>query len=258
MTSEPKTTLNKPIPEDILNDISKLKPYSLDSGKNPTPSREECFKKLVFYDPNQFENWKRAFPDPEKSPAQFVLHLSFYYSWTKCIDDPEASRWIQAFTNVKNLNLDFYQHTKMQTIHTSLQNLKTVKSLRLTSANIHSSIIYNFICSFPLLEDLDISYPKGGPNGTPMMDTTMLSPNTSPPLTGTLVIRENADHVASLVSKLPCGLHFKEIDWKTTGEIPPMSALVEKCSNTLERIRINLRVAYGGFHLFGSCGRFDV
>ena len=108
----------------------------------------------------------------------------------------------------------------------------TLKSLRLTSTSLE---VLDLICSFPLLEDLElISLTRGND----MWDT----PSTSPKLTGSLNLSTFgrwARPAACRLLGLPNGLRFTKVTVMCIdGDIESITDLVSKCSDTLEALSV--------------------
>lgn len=81
---------------------------------------------------------------------------------------------------------------------------------------------------------------------------------TSPPLTGTLSVREftGLEHIVRRLLDLPSGIHFQKSRfwWYSGIELPWMTTLVEACSRTLEYIDVSSRI-HSKPNLLGSrCG----
>ena len=128
----------------------------------------------------------------------------------------------------------------------------------MTLAYIPLQEVFNFICSFPLLEDLGLT------TYAPKWYTDEWNPpSTSPKLTGSLKISGKLRSVARRLCDLSDGLRFSKIRVSHNNE-EPMSAtdLVSRCSDTLESLIISccgsgvfVSASAIGQHLTAVCER---
>ena len=105
----PHPSLPPEITEHIINflrdDTETLKYCSLVSKSWVLLSRKHLFCEVVFSSLDDFEAWKKIFPDPVNSPARFTrfLHISCARVIHKITMD--ESGWVQAFSNVVRLKM---------------------------------------------------------------------------------------------------------------------------------------------------------
>ena len=120
-----------------------------------------------------------------------------------------------------------------------------IKSLRVVLADpLESSQLFNFVLSFPPLQDLILSADKGhfidNGNGSDGLSTIVL-PSSLPIFTGSLVLSgRGAKHIARRLLLLLGGLRFRELTLacRCQEDILLTTALVEGCSYTLESLEI--------------------
>ena len=130
-----------------------------------------------------------------------------------------------------------------------------LKSLYTALGALSISQLFKLICSLPLLEDLKIRvFVACGNDG----DGAASEPSTSPPLTGTLELQliGEIEPVARRLLVLPNGLRFREFEcvWKLPDDPRWITALVERCAETLECFYIRCKVS-GKFHSLNHCDR---
>ena len=230
---------------DLLgDDLATLEQCCLVSKSFIPRTQRYLFEYIKIEFPSGFEAWKRTFPDLANSPAHHTRSLLLDCKEVFTTEDTEAGGWIRSFTNVvrlevwnieKNFDLDPFRV------------LSSVKSLRLVLPEAFPpSRVVEFICSLPLLEDLDISQEEPEIDD---IDECRAIPRhlTLPPLTGTLVLQEDwPEHITHLLLAPSGVLHFRKIVScvQLPGGLEGVMALVEGCSNTLENLDIEY-LAYG-------------
>ena len=250
-----KTAMSNPKPclppetLDSIIDFLRDKPWVLKAcclvSKSWIPhARKHLFANVKFRSSVDLEAWKRAFPDPEKSPAYHTRSLSVRCAESVTIVDAEGDGWIQTFSNVVRLelwnNAKIWQESKDSLV--PFHNLSpVVKSLRVVSSNLSSSQIFNLVSSLPPLEDLSV---VGRGIHTLDRNEVVSQPSISPPLTGTFYIRRWLKHVVRQLLDLPSGLNFREFTCEECLEedLKWVTALVERCSDTLERVDIGCKI----------------
>ena len=204
-------------------------------------TRTHLFADIQLESPGDLKAWMKAFPDPVSSPGCYTCTLAVV--GFPCLftgTNAEESGWIRAFSNVTQLLLWSGPGNK------PLGNLApfhrfspTLKSLRVVSNKLSFPATFNLIRSFPLLKNLSIKCLEAVADN----DQPLLQPSTSPVLTGTLELYlpdRGTEHIARQLLGVSSGLHFREFVWRWRGEEDArwVAALVEACSDTLERIDI--------------------
>ena len=187
------------------------------------------------------ESWMRTFPDPSNSPAHYTrsLLLSNFKGITVALP------WIQSFNHIVELEVASWADNR----HISLTRLcglsPTLKYLRISHALAPLSEILEFICSFPLLEDLALCFLTFKGNAD-IWD----APLTSPKFTGSLLLSSSDRKFIRKLLDLPGGLHFSKITVSSSiGDCDLVNELVSTCSNTLESFCIGF---YARAFLMGS------
>jgi len=220
-------------------------------SKSWVPRTRKHLFALVEFDAStsQFSLWKKSFPDPSNSPA--------HHTRTLCVYGPHgtsAGGWIRAFHNVVNLRLS---NQNPASIAPFCGLSPTIRSLHLIYTH---SKVFDLICSFPLLEDLEV-VALSTESGTDVWS----APLTSPRFTGTLDLKtpKTIRLVTRRLLDLPGGLRFSRIKAAFIGEDTKLvTDLVSGCSNTLEYLSL-FRHPSGAFHsvpvtgqyLTNACGR---
>ena len=230
-TSLPPEILDSII-DHLHNDSTALKGCCVVSKSWIHRTRSHLFARVEFRAPkSHFELWKKTFPDPPISPAHHTRHLSIYGLSHVTTADAEACSWIRAFHNVEHLHLEALGWNDRSSLTLFHGLSPTLTSLYLANTYLEA---LGLVCSFPLLEDLAVSFLDQG-------DDAWNTPSTSPKLTGSLSLRAVGDvyPVARRLLDLPNGLHFTKIavacirqDVKSTAD------LVSRCSDTLESLSI--------------------
>ena len=193
----------------------------------------------VEFDPLEHlpESWMKIFPDPPKSPAHYARTLSIRNFPAFAFMGEDAGAWIRTFHKVIHFRLERCTWINRPSAPDSLAPFfgfsPNVRSLRLTSTPFE---IFNLICSFPLLEDLelvDISNKDA--------DAGWSAPSTSPKLTGSLrlIARGWTRFTIRRLLDFPDGLRFTKITLMCFGDdFGSVTDLVSACSGTLENLSI--------------------
>ena len=211
-------------------------------------ARKHLFARVEFHRISDIQSWERIFLDPSTSPA--------CYTRTLIIGCPEELRaadvgkdcWIQTFSRITQLKIDVLSPSA-EVLGVSLTPFyglsPFIKSLRITSSRLLEET-FDLACSFPLLEDLTVAVHFFCDPPRECRRLVATQPSSPPPFTGTLKLFGplRIDDIASTLLSLPSGLHFRRLylvgsyhdtsAWET--------ALVEKCCDTLESIKIRVFV----------------
>ena len=241
------TTMSRTLPPEILDliiDYLHDQPTALKSccvvSKSWLPrTRGRLFARVEFdTSKSHIDLWKKTFPDLSNSPAHHTRSLSICGAPIVTAADAGGGGWIRTFHNVVDLRLSHLDRASLVPFYGLSP---TLRSLHLIHT--HSNV-FDLVCSFPLLEDLELDavFPEGDADGWNI-------PLTSPRLTGTLDLRTlmSTRLVIRRLLGLPGGLHFSRINAIFLGEdTKSMTDLVSKCSDTLEFLTI-LRCPSGAF-----------
>jgi hypothetical protein len=216
-------------------------------------TRNHLFADIDFRTVEVLESWKNAFPDPSASPARYTRTLSVGCPDAITAADAETGGWITGFSRLVHLEVDdhmsFFDESEVSLI--PLHGLSPiVKSLRTFTPSLRFCHVFNLALSFPLLEDLDVTIgmPEnengGGPEEVKMPTAAELS---SPPrFTGTLelCLGGTIGPVSRRLLSLPSGIHFRKITlvWLHEGDLSTITALVEKCSHSLESLDVDWNI----------------
>ena len=212
--------------------------------------RKHIFAVVKFRTLDDIDTWKKTFPDPSNSPAQYTRTLSITcFEVVTAVDIAEGG-WIPTFSRVVSLDL----HVGLKPIAVPMRISfapfyklsPTLKSLNVTSFLLPLSQVLNLVHSLSLLEDLALVG-----TGTVIDDNecdgppAVVSSSIQPKLTGTLDIFLFGGVAVALRPLLhpPNGVHLRAIKLSWCKDVEDLRCLVElvvACSGTLE----SLYVAY--------------
>ena len=234
-----------PIPDilDLIVDHLHDQPTTLKTcclvSKSWVPrTRRHLFALVRFKSgPSDLESWMKAFPDPSNSPAHHTRSLQLSGSKAVAAAISDAYPWVQSFDRIVDLLVLTLDGDDRHISFTRLHGLSpTLKSLHIYYLLIPPPEILNFICSFPLLEDLSLfSTQFLVVKNTDEWD----APPTSPKFTGTLILSDNDPRVTRKLLDLPGGLRFSKVSALCPHRDGDLTTrLVSMCSGTLESLRI--------------------
>jgi len=209
-------------------------------------ARKHLFAEVWFKTEEDLESWKETFPDPSTSPGRYANSLSIDCLHAVTAADSEADGWIRGFSDVVHLKLGSRPGTNLaeSIFPVPLQGFSpAVKSLSLNWVT-PSPRLFDLVLSFPLLEDLSVINHNHveidedyGPNELPT--AAQLSNPTA--FTGSFnLVTTGLAPIARQLLSLPSGIHFRKftLTWEFVGDISLMTALVERCSHTLQSLDI--------------------
>ena len=195
----------------------------------------DCVK-FLFKSGSTIESWMETFPDPSNSPAHYTrsLRISHIQVITVAISDVLAqihsfNRIVELAVAIENGPISFAQ----------LRGLSpNLKRLYLFHSFAPSSEVFDFICSFPLLENLALhsARPHANENAAKWN-----KPSTSPKFTGSLLLSGSNRIITRKLLDLPGGLHFSKIRARCPIEECNLTQeLVSACSDTLESLCVEV------------------
>ena len=256
---------NPHLPPEMLDHIVDLlhnKPKALElcclvANSWVPRTRKHLFADIKFDSAVDLKLWKKTFPDPSNSPARYTRTL--FVDCPQAVTEADAGEggWIRAFCRVSRF--------VMGSNFTSVNGSKipfvpfhkfspTLKSFRLVSITLPCSQLFNLICSFPLLGDLKFS---GRVDDDDLHGQQAVASSTSPIFTGSLdlYLKEGMAPIIRWLLSLPGGIHFRKLTltWVHEGDSSLTTALVERCSHTLESLDITCHLTSVGKlvrHLF--------
>ena len=248
---------------DLLHDeFGTLKQCCLVSKSWVPRTRKHLFADIEFRFASDLGSWKKTFPDAATSPAFHARTLLAGCPRLITPSDGGEGGWIRAFSGVRSLDVDggddFLRASEI--CLTPFRQLSpTLKSLRIGPILVPFPGLFDFILSFPLLEDLGL---KGRDDmwfdGDDTHGPQTVIPSTSPPLTGSLEfhILGGAEDIARQLLELPNGLHFRELvlTWDHPTDLWWITELVERCSHTLESLDVTCTFRRTFIHI---CVRTD-
>lgn len=208
------------------------------------PRTRQYFFNLVKIRSRSVREWRENFPDPLNSPARHVRSLSV--DLTNPISDADVNTLL-TFRNVSRLDVGTTDRDDQTLSLVPLHGFcPALESLRLSFSSLPSSEIFDFTCSFPILQDLMFARCPTLilDSGTSILDSgTWNTPSTSPRLTGSLTLRlmGRIRHFTFRLLDLPNGVHFRRIvvEWMVPEDAESTMDLVSRCSDTLESLEIS-------------------
>ena len=223
------------IVDHLCDDLEALKPCCVVSKSWIPRARRHIFVRIDFHAHVwSIESWMKAFPDPPTSPAHYARSLLFHDSASTITAATNASPWIRAFCCIDTLRVCAWTRRQFSFIH--LHGLSpALKSLCVSRSSIPLSDLFDFVGSFPSLEDLSltssgITEPDGG---------WAVVPPVSPKFTGRLYLLLD-DGTQATVQRLldfPGGLHFSGIEVMChEREAESVVELLSSCFHTLESL----------------------
>jgi len=221
--------------DQLPDDVTTLKACCLVSRSWIQRARKHLFANLSFdASTPRLELWKNTFPDSTNSPAHHTRTL--FISYPDFIRAPDT---ILTFCNVERLDVIAGRSNDARISLLPLHgSFPILRSLYLSFYSLPDSGILDFICSFPLLEDLTLDcfgYGYSVQRGN--------APSTSPRLSGSFKIKAGFEAARSIVRRLldlPNGIHFAKISvpWVSEKDVRSTMDLVLGCANTLQSIDI--------------------
>ena len=234
-----QTTMSHPFPPEILDQIVDHlhdEPATLGAcclvSKSWVPrTRLHLFAHATFTPELPVGRWVKAFPDPSNSPAHYTQTLMVLGVQATTAVVADAGRWIRAFHNIVHLHLINCALSPFHGLSSA------VRSLRLEYPQARTSEILDFVCSFPLLEDLAFLLMSEG------AADDWIAPSNLPRLTGSLELSGMVRGVGPMMRQLlglQDGLRFTKIAliWADEADFKLAADLVSRCSATLESLDV--------------------
>ena len=221
---------------DLLHDHPEtLKECCLVSRSWIPRAQKLLFATVDFISEGHIKVWKKAFPDPIRSPACYTRNLVVHCAEAITAEDARVGCWLQTFSRVVRLELNTNPEGSGPTLcfFPFHRFSHSVKSLQVTGSFLLRPQTLRLIYSLHLLENLAL-------NGKCVTDWGLpppADPSTSPALTGTLELAlDGIGTFARRLLELPNGLHFRKLvlTYSYNGDLPWIQKLVATCSGTLE------------------------
>jgi len=241
---------------DFLHDEpGELKQCCLVSRSWVPRARKHLFADVEFVSKRSIKAWKKAFPNPSRSPAHYTRKLVICCVGAVTVEDAQEGGWLHPFSRVVRLELDLHKIFKPATSLVPFYRFSpSVKSLYvIASGSLPCTQIVHLVYSLPLLEDLSLTACES--------DEWDLSPtinlSTPPPLTGTLqlCLAEGIGTVARQLLDLPNGPRFRKLIllWRRREDLQLTGELVVACSDVLECL--DVAHCLPGTITFQSCAK---
>ena len=211
-------------------------------------SRRHLFNRMrLFLGAAALQSWRTTFLDPSTSPARYTRSLYVEYPRVKTVD-VGVGGWIPTFSRVVHFEL-MIRSPRQEADEPEISLIPfhgfspELKSLCVAAANFPPLPISNLIHSFSRLQDLAvITVSSFGLSNSPY---TQLATTQSPsPLIFTGVLKLSLhmgmNPIAFRLLSIPNTLHFRELHltWQREEDIASTTTLVERCSPTLENLKI--------------------
>ena len=230
------------IVDHLCDERTTLESCCLVSTSWVTRARRHLFSDVKFRIRSSIESWMKTFPNFSNSPAHYTRSLSI-----ENIPKFSASPydWICAFRYLERLHMGANWANFTPGAFVPLHGMSpSLRSLSIVCLSFPLSDIFDLVCSFPSLDDLELSSLfRDEPNAWTV-------PPTSPKLTGVFRIAvSSADGMRSVMRylmDLPDGLRFSTIHLTQFHEVELTMNLVRTCFNTLETLRFS-SVGLGAF-----------
>jgi hypothetical protein len=121
-------------------------------------TRQHLFARVEFnVKKSPIESWVETFPNPSESPAPYARSLCI--SCLPTLSASGSSEWacIRAFQRLERLKLSSVSCSQGDLV--PLQGISpTLRSLSIVSVSAQFSDVVDLICSFPSLDDLELSF----------------------------------------------------------------------------------------------------
>ena len=187
---------------------------------------------------SSLESWAETFPDPSGSPAHYTRSLRLSNLEVTTVGISNTLPWIHSFNNVVELEVVGVGVKYHNITFTQLRGLSpTLKYLHIFHSLTPLPEVVDFIYSFPLLEDLSMSYIQC--HDWENIDSWD-PPPISPKFNGSLLLNCSDRGITRKLLDFQGGIHFSKItvschieDCDLVGE------LVSTCSDTLEYLNID-------------------
>ena len=240
---------------DLLHDADDaLKNCSLVCKSWIPHTRQHLFANVEFRTAKDLQSWKSMFPNPSTSPAYYTRTLSITFCPDATTAGTEEGSWITTFSRVVHFEIGTHSDPASESLMSDPTKFlvpfhgfsPALKSLHVVFNALPSRCVFDFIHSFPLLEELSVATDDVfGPFGFDGRLTAVQSPS-PPPFTGALKLslKSGMDSIASRLLSLSKGPHFRKLcfTWHYRKDAFSMTALVERCSPTLEILRIDSEI----------------
>ena len=231
---------------DYLHDTdSALRNCCLVSKSWIPQARKHLFANVRFETEEDLESWKERFRDPLTSPAHYAKTLLIHCCSAIAAAAIETGSWIRCFSRIVHLKLKYHDESRASLLPALHGISPFVKSLHVEFVPLPSSQVFDFVLSFPLLEDLTVVSSSKAVTGNDDCSgglPTVVQPSAPSMFTGSLNLLSCAgtEPIARRLLNLPAGIHFRylTLTWVREEDISLTSALVERCSHTLESLDI--------------------
>ena len=236
MPCSPPPELLDLIVDHLDDELATLQACCIVSKSWISRTRKHLFAHIRFGPPmRSVELWKQAFPDPSGSLAPYTRTFSFLELYPTTLVNPDIVGWIHSFDRVENLILGFIRHSRGVSLVQLHGFSPAIRSVSLAYSTVPFSRIFDFISSFPLLENLALIMISPHTSDT----GKWISPSTSPKFTGSLRITGAAPSIIRWLCGLPGGLRFREINSSCYDEDKTsMTDLVSRRSKASESLTI--------------------
>jgi len=225
----------------LHDDQNALKGCCLVSKSWIPRTRKHLFAKVEFRSEEHLKSWKRMFPDPSTSPANFAKSLRVGCARAVTAADAEVAGWLTGFVRITHLGVEtpgIHHGESAISLIPFRRFSPTVRSLQVQSADLPPPQIFDFILSSPLLVHLNLvgRTPVDDGDSSDGPPTFIQSPN-PPVFTGSLGLglKDGIEPIAGRLLSIPGGIHFRKLTFLSFcgGDLLSIIGLVRECSHTL-------------------------
>jgi len=266
-STKPRVVVIPRIPQDVIDEI--LDHLHTDSGakhlrvcalvsKSWLPSCRRHLFHTTAFTMTSVRGWLKTFPVPEESPAYYVRDLCVWVGGGHRVPEKffEYTPW---FTNLEKISL--LGHGGLPLLRRpSLWKLpQPVTSLTIDTSTVTLVHVRDVMARLPNLDNLSLSgllipVAKGVLPG--------IGETVRGRFGGRLLLRGGYTRkdTVSMLSEIPSGLHFTEVEISCTRDrLPSVTRLIEACSKTL--VELSYKVPFyckSHSSSLSGCSRWDV
>jgi hypothetical protein len=232
--------------DDLDFDFRTLKSTSLVRKSWTHRSRRRLFQFLQFNSLRQLEQWSTSISSDPEGIASYPRFVHLFHdtpkSWVEPTNLDKFYSHFRSFSGAERLVIAGLATAKFDATSTPRyfgNFAATVRSLELRTAVGTIASLFSFIRAFPFVDDLTIQYSNATTGGGNLGEATPPAP--VPSFKGKLVLLDMLDEsypLVELLCTLPLSFHTISVGSRTTGRVPQLAKLVNKCGKTLRSLHI--------------------
>ena len=238
--------------DNLAFDFETLKSTSLVRKSWTHRSHLRLFHFLPINSLNRLEKWSQSIsPDPQgiaSYPRSILLSFGTPRHWVEPATLDRFYDHFRSFSRVERLVISGFKAHKFDA--TSIPRYfgnfaATVRYLEVRTAIGTPASMLSFICAFPLLDDLAMEFPTTTTGGSEIRKV-MYSASV-PSFKGKLRLLDmfyESNPLVELLCTLPLPFHTISVSSRSTGRLPQLVSLVNRCGKTLRSLHIT-RTTHG-------------